>query len=172
MSHFSRLLIRGQAMSFLLKIRKVSRGCGHVKCVERFFFDFLLSFLSTRNVCKGRVRRFQGARVESTVVDAYSQRCNFIKTFPISSQAPPFVMRKDPKSSPNTTQEFEGLSIDILEELKNRLKFNYRIYLVPDGKFGVRDRSTGQWNGIVEQILNKVFPHFLKKKENKQTNKK
>jgi len=68
--------------------------------------------------------------------------------------APPFVMlKKDASSSPNTTQEFEGLSIDILEELKKRLKFNYKIYLVPDGKFGVRDRSTGQWNGIVEEII-------------------
>jgi len=83
----------------------------------------------------------------------------FVKTFPLSSaQAPPFVMRKrDANSSPNTTQEFEGLSIDILEEIKKKLKFNYKIYLVPDGKFGVRDRNTLQWNGVVGQIMNKVF---------------
>lgn len=71
------------------------------------------------------------------------------------------MLKKDASSSLNTTQEFEGLSIDILEELKKRLKFNYKIYLVPDGKFGVRDRSTGQWNGIVEEIIKEVFPHFF-----------
>ena len=81
----------------------------------------------------------------------------FIDTFPISSQAPPFVMKKDPNSSPNTTQEFEGLSIDILEEMKKILKFNYRIDLVPDGKFGVKNQTTSEWNGIVGEIINKVF---------------
>lgn len=85
----------------------------------------------------------------------------FIEPSPISSQAPPFVMlKKDVNSSPNTTQEFEGLSIDILEEMRKTLNFSYRIYVVPDGKFGVRDRFTGQWNGIVEEIMNEVFPHF------------
>lgn len=79
----------------------------------------------------------------------------FIDTFPISSQAPPFVMRKDPNSSPNATQEFEGLSIDILEEMKKNLTFNYRIVLVPE--LGVRDRNTLQWNGIVGEIINKVY---------------
>jgi len=71
--------------------------------------------------------------------------------------APPFVMLKnDGNSSPNTTEEFEGLSIDILEEMKKKLKFNYRIYLVPDGKFGVRDRNTLQWNGVVEEIISQT----------------
>lgn len=73
-------------------------------------------------------------------------------------QAPPFVMLKeDVNSSPNKTQEFEGLSIDILEKMRETLKFNYKIYVVPDGKFGVRDRLTGQWNGIVKEIIDKVF---------------
>jgi len=89
----------------------------------------------------------------------------FIETFPLSSQAPPFVMRKKvANSSPNTTEEFEGLSIDILEAIKEKLKFNYKIYIVPDKKFGVRNRNTLQWNGIVEQIINKVFLHLSKNK--------
>jgi len=69
------------------------------------------------------------------------------------------MLKNDGNSSPNTTEEFEGLSIDILEEMKKKLKFNYRIYLVPDGKFGVRDRNTLQWNGVVEEIISQVFLH-------------
>ncbi|XP_078376048.1 glutamate receptor ionotropic, kainate 2-like isoform X2 [Oculina patagonica] len=70
--------------------------------------------------------------------------------------APPFVMLKeDENPSLNKTQEFEGLSIDILEKMRETLKFNYKIYLVPDGKFGVKDRLTGQWNGIVKEIIDK-----------------
>ena len=72
------------------------------------------------------------------------------------------MLKEDANSSPNTTQEFEGLSIDILEEMKKKLKFNYTIYIVPDEKFGVRDRNTLQWNGIVEEIISEVFLHLSK----------
>ena len=103
-----------------------------------------------------------------TIVYDWNLVTQFIETFAISSQAPPFVMsKKDANSTPNTSQDFEGLSIDILEEMKKKLKFNYRIYVVPDEKFGVRDRNTLKWNGIVAEIINKVF---LQKK-NLQTSK-
>ena len=78
-------------------------------------------------------------------------------------QAPPFVMVKEDvnPSSPNKSEEFEGLSVDILEKMRETLQFNYKIYVVPDGKFGVKDRLTGQWNGIVKEIIDKVFPRNL-----------
>jgi len=70
--------------------------------------------------------------------------------------APPFVMRKgDLKSFTNESEEFEGLAIDILQEMRKELGFNYKIYLAPDGKFGVRDRLTGEWNGVVKEIIDK-----------------
>lgn len=34
--------------------------------------------------------------------------------------------------------------------------FTYRIELVPDGKYGVYDYETGEWNGIVRQLMDKV----------------
>jgi ionotropic kainate glutamate receptor 2 len=34
--------------------------------------------------------------------------------------------------------------------------FEYRIELVPDGKYGVYDLETGEWNGIVRQLMDKV----------------
>lgn len=59
-------------------------------------------------------------------------------------------------SSDNETQEFEGLTIDILEEMRKELGFNYKIHLVQDGKFGVKDESTNEWNGVVKEIIDKV----------------
>ena len=67
------------------------------------------------------------------------------------------MLKGDSKTSSNQTQEFEGLSIDILEEMRKNLGFNYRIYLAPDGKFGVKDRLTGKWNGVVKEIIEKVY---------------
>lgn len=35
--------------------------------------------------------------------------------------------------------------------------FEYRIELVPDGKYGAIDLETGEWNGIVRQLMDKVL---------------
>ena len=34
--------------------------------------------------------------------------------------------------------------------------FNYVIEMVPDKKYGALDPETGEWNGVVRQILEKV----------------
>ena len=39
---------------------------------------------------------------------------------------------------------------------KGMVGFNYVIELVPDKKYGALDPDTGEWNGIVRQILEKV----------------
>lgn len=39
--------------------------------------------------------------------------------------------------------------------------FAYRIELVPDGKYGVYDYETGEWNGIVRQLMDKVSLSIL-----------
>ena len=63
---------------------------------------------------------------------------------------------KGGSSSNDTGTTLEGLSIDILEEIRQELGFNYKIYLAPDGKFGVRDKMTGEWNGVVREIKEEV----------------
>lgn len=66
------------------------------------------------------------------------------------------MCKRGVKCSINGTQEFEGLTIDILEEMRKGLGFNYKIYLAPDGKFGVKNKLTGEWNGVVKEIRDKV----------------
>lgn len=75
------------------------------------------------------------------------------------SQAPPFVMKKKGRgiSGDNKTEDFEGLCIDILEEMRKELHFNYSISLAPDGKYGVRDKRSGQWNGVVRELKDGVI---------------
>ena len=56
----------------------------------------------------------------------------------------------------SSKQEFEGAAIDILDELSRILGFSYTIYLSPDGKAGVENPSTGEWNGAIKEIVEKV----------------
>lgn len=51
---------------------------------------------------------------------------------------------------------YEGFCIDLLREIAKMVGFEYRIELVPDGKYGVIDLDTGEWNGIVRQLMDKV----------------
>lgn len=56
---------------------------------------------------------------------------------------------------------YEGFCIDLLKEIAHMVGFAYRIELVPDGKYGVYDYETGEWNGIVRQLMDKVSLSIL-----------
>ncbi|KAH3884309.1 hypothetical protein DPMN_008288 [Dreissena polymorpha] len=45
-----------------------------------------------------------------------------------------------------------GFCIEILQVLADRMKFDYVIYEVPDGQWGIPDEN-GKWNGLVKEIL-------------------
>ncbi|XP_063910072.1 glutamate receptor ionotropic, kainate 2-like isoform X4 [Zophobas morio] len=52
-------------------------------------------------------------------------------------------------------ERYEGFCIDLLREIASMVGFEYRIELVPDSKYGVIDLETGEWNGIVRQLMDK-----------------
>ncbi|CAB3367849.1 Hypothetical predicted protein [Cloeon dipterum] len=66
----------------------------------------------------------------------------------------PYVMMK-PQSNLTGNARYEGFCIDLLREIAAMVGFEYRIELVPDGKYGVYDLETGEWNGIVRQLMDK-----------------
>ena len=66
------------------------------------------------------------------------------------------MRKKSSGGGDNKTDEFEGLSIDILNSMSKELGFRYRIFLAPDGKFGTRDRTTQKWNGVMQQVIKGV----------------
>lgn len=51
---------------------------------------------------------------------------------------------------------FEGYCIDLLRELANILGFTYEVRLVEDGKYGSQDENTGQWNGMIKELMEHV----------------
>ncbi|KAJ8668853.1 hypothetical protein QAD02_000112, partial [Eretmocerus hayati] len=66
----------------------------------------------------------------------------------------PYVMVREGKNLTGNAR-FEGFCIDLLREIATMVGFAYRIELVPDGKYGVFDYETGEWNGIVRQLMDK-----------------
>ncbi|XP_020292525.1 glutamate receptor ionotropic, kainate 2-like isoform X4 [Pseudomyrmex gracilis] len=66
----------------------------------------------------------------------------------------PYVMLKS-GGNYSGDERYEGFCIDLLKEIARMVGFAYRIELVPDGKYGVYDYETGEWNGIVRQLMDK-----------------
>lgn len=57
---------------------------------------------------------------------------------------------------------FYGFCIDLLNEVSKLAGFDYIVELSADGVYGARDKVTGEWNGIVRQLMTGV--HHLKLK--------
>lgn len=60
------------------------------------------------------------------------------------------------KERADSASRYEGFCIDLLNAIAKDLSFQYEIYEVEDGRFGARDESTGQWHGLVKELMDKV----------------
>ena len=58
---------------------------------------------------------------------------------------------------------FEGYATDLISEIAQILKFNYTFKWVDDGAYGYKNKETGEWNGLMGEILTQVG------QKNKQT---
>nr|BBH62853.1 ionotropic receptor [Tropilaelaps mercedesae] len=63
---------------------------------------------------------------------------------------PPFVYEGN-----GTGPAFRGYCIDLLDEIKKILKFEYTVYGVEDKHFGSKNKDTGQWNGLIGDLVKK-----------------
>jgi len=72
------------------------------------------------------------------------------------AQEPPYV--KAEKSVPTSNSDFTGYIPDLLEKLANQTgcDCNFTLKLVADGKYGVEDRTTSRWNGMIGEVLTGV----------------
>ncbi|KPP78748.1 glutamate receptor ionotropic, kainate 2-like [Scleropages formosus] len=73
--------------------------------------------------------------------------------FFIVLQEEPYVMFKKSDKPLYGNDRFEGYCIDLLRELAQILGFNYEVQLVEDGKYGAQEETTGQWNGMVRELM-------------------
>jgi ionotropic glutamate receptor len=64
----------------------------------------------------------------------------------------PFVI----KSGNNTNPIWSGYCIDLLDEMKREMNnsWSFELYEVPDGEYGVKDRKTQRWNGVIGELAN------------------
>lgn len=67
-------------------------------------------------------------------------------------------MRKDSSEKLVGNDQFEGYSIDLINEIAKILGFNYTLKLVPDGRYGSLNRQTNEWDGMVRELLDQVGP--------------
>ncbi|EDW79998.2 uncharacterized protein Dwil_GK12298 [Drosophila willistoni] len=64
----------------------------------------------------------------------------------------PYVMMHYEKNYTGN-ERFYGFCVDILERISHEVGFDYILDLVPDRKYGAKDPETGQWNGMVAQLM-------------------
>ncbi|XP_078495667.1 glutamate receptor ionotropic, kainate 2-like [Ciona intestinalis] len=68
----------------------------------------------------------------------------------ITMNAPPFVMREDENVANST---YTGYSFELFRKLQEDIGFTYEVMTMPSGVFGARDPLSGQWNGLIGQIV-------------------
>lgn len=68
----------------------------------------------------------------------------------------------EPKLEGNA--RFEGYAMDLIDGISKILNFTYRFELVEDGKYGSYNPDTGEWDGLIRQLLDKVSKCFIKEK--------
>ena len=47
----------------------------------------------------------------------------------------------------------QGFCVDMLEQISELVGFNYVIELVPDRNYGAKNLTTGEWNGLVKELM-------------------
>uniref|UniRef100_T1H988 Uncharacterized protein n=2 Tax=Rhodnius prolixus TaxID=13249 RepID=T1H988_RHOPR len=50
--------------------------------------------------------------------------------------------------------KFKGYCIDLIEEIRSFVNFEYEIYVAPDNSFGDMDEN-GNWNGMIKELIEK-----------------
>ena len=73
---------------------------------------------------------------------------------PLSAQERPFMMLK--RAENGSKAQFEGFCVDLLERVAELVGFRYHIELVPVDIFGHQNAQTGEWDGLVRQLIDKV----------------
>lgn len=74
----------------------------------------------------------------------------------VNFQSPPYGMLKDSAERLSGNDRFEGFGIELIHELSLMLGFNYTFQLQEDGVYGSLNRDTGEWNGMIKQLLDYV----------------
>ncbi|XP_059474662.1 ionotropic receptor 25a [Neocloeon triangulifer] len=73
----------------------------------------------------------------------------------VTAIQPPFVMHvPEEEQAAQGGRKFRGYCIDLLEEIRRIMGFEYEIYEAPDHKFGSMDEQ-GNWDGMIKELKEK-----------------
>jgi hypothetical protein len=73
----------------------------------------------------------------------------------LDTQERPYVMLNHGKNYTGNNR-FYGFSMELLDEIARISKFSYIVDINPDGAYGVKNPVTGEWNGVVKQLMSHV----------------
>uniref|UniRef100_A0A4W3JKI1 Glutamate receptor n=1 Tax=Callorhinchus milii TaxID=7868 RepID=A0A4W3JKI1_CALMI len=65
----------------------------------------------------------------------------------------PYVMLKKNFEQFDANDRYEGYCVDLAFEIAKHVGINYKLSVVPDGKYGARDPDTKIWNGMVGELV-------------------
>lgn len=116
----------------------------HISTYSQGMFDYLKCTSHTSETLSGSHRPYQCCEEWDLFF------CYFLL------QEEPYVMFKKSDKPLYGNDRFEGYCIDLLRELANILGFTYEVRLVEDGRYGSQDENTGQWNGMVKELMDHV----------------
>ncbi len=63
---------------------------------------------------------------------------------------------RNPDFPSRSSDRYIGICMDLLRELQRRIEFQYTLYLAPDELYGVQNPNTGEWNGLIGEIVKGV----------------
>ena len=82
----------------------------------------------------------------------------------------PYFMLKESPDRLEGNDRFEGFGKDIIDEVSKLLGFNYIFQEVGDGKHGNMNPATGEWNGMIRELMDGVIPTSQSKRSLKKLN--
>ncbi|XP_042214058.1 glutamate receptor ionotropic, kainate 2-like isoform X3 [Homarus americanus] len=144
-----------------LSYRKVDGITGFIKFnTEGFRSDFNLDILEMG----------QNAILQKVGTWTLTGKANFTRTWQQTEDAvelnlqnrtlivttaitPPYVMLKDDHEQRKGNDKFEGFCFDLIHEISLLRGFNYTFKKVEDDSYGSKNRETGEWDGIVRELL-------------------
>lgn len=72
----------------------------------------------------------------------------------VSIRNEPYFMNKQTIKSEKGNARYEGYAIDLIDELSRLVDFDYVFKEVEDGKYGKYDEQSGEWNGMIHEVMN------------------
>ncbi|XP_077984684.1 glutamate receptor 4-like [Glandiceps talaboti] len=90
---------------------------------------------------------------DGTIVEPEGDILNKTLIITTIEAEPYYMLKKNADEFTDEQDKYEGYCVDLLKAISSELKFKYKFKLVSDGKYGGYDIKTGQWDGMVRELI-------------------